>query len=287
MATNRTARTNAATLTPSPSEIRHAERVELLALASKLALAAGDMVRDGRAKRGISAADTKSSATDMVTEFDKASETLIVNGILEVRASDAIIGEEGTDSAGTSGIEWLIDPIDGTTNFLYDLPGWAVSIAATSAKGTEVGVVYVPTTNELFTAVAGEGAFLNGQRLQCSDTDEVALALVATGFSYQVERRRTQARRVAAMLPRVRDVRRFGAAAPDLCYVAAGRVDVYFEQWLGAWDLAAGELIAREAGCRTGSLDAGPARPDSVLAANPLLYPAMHALIEEIDNDHQ
>lgn len=286
MAPNRTTRTNAPTLTPSASEVQHAERVELLALASKLALAAGDMVRNGRAERGISAADTKSSATDMVTEFDKASETLIVNGILEVRPNDAIIGEEGTDSAGTSGIDWLIDPIDGTTNFLYDLPGWAVSIAATSAHGTEVGVVYVPTTNELFTAVAGEGAFLNGQRLRCSDTDQLELALVATGFSYQVERRRLQARRVAAMLPRVRDVRRFGAAAPDLCYVAAGRVDVYFEQWLGAWDLAAGELIAREAGCRTGSIDGGPARPDSVLAANPVLYPAMHALLEEIDNGH-
>ncbi len=263
------------------------DRAELLALASKLALAAGDMVRDGRAERGIAAASTKSTATDMVTEFDKASEALIVSGILEVRPDDAIIGEEGTDAAGTSGIDWLIDPIDGTTNFLYDLPGWAVSIAAASTHGTEVGVVYVPTTNELFTASAGDGALLNGQRLRCSDTDQVALALVATGFSYQVERRRQQAQRVAALLQRVRDVRRFGAAAADLCYVAAGRVDVYFEQWLGPWDLAAGELIAREAGCRTGSLDGGPARPDSVLAANPLLYPSMLALIQEIDREHR
>ncbi len=221
----------------------------------------------------------------MVTEFDKASETLIVGGILATRPDDAIIGEEGTDSPGTSGITWLIDPIDGTTNFLYDLPGWAVSIAAASEQGTEVGVVYVPTTNELFTATAGGGAFLNGQRVQCSDTDQLALALVATGFSYQVERRRIQAQRLAALLPRVRDLRRFGAAAPDLCYVAAGRVDVYFEQWLGAWDLAAGLLIAQEAGCSTGAIDGGPARPDSVIAANPSLFALVHALISEIDDE--
>ncbi len=281
MASDRTARAGATVLTPT-----HQDRVELLALASKLAVVAGDTARDGRAERGIAAASTKSSATDMVTEFDKASEALIVGGILDARPDDGIIGEEGTDSVGSSGIDWLIDPIDGTTNFLYDLPGWAVSIAAASAHGTEVAVVYMPTSNELFTAIAGQGAFLNGRRLQCSGNDQLALALVATGFSYQVERRRLQAQRVAAMLPRVRDVRRFGAAAPDLCYVAAGRVDVYFEQWLGPWDLAAGELIAREAGCRTGSLDGGPARPDSVLAANPVLFGLMQTLIEEIDNDH-
>jgi len=265
------------------STLTLSDRIELLALATRLAVAAGDAARDGRAERGIAVASTKSSATDMVTEFDRASEALIVGGILEARPEDAIVGEEGTDRPGTSGIDWLIDPIDGTTNFLYDLPGWAVSIAAASTDGTEIGVVYLPTTNELFTAMAGEGAYLNGRRLQCSDTDALALALVASGFSYQVERRRLQARRLAAILPQVRDLRRFGAAAPDLCYVAAGRVDVYFEQWLGAWDLAAGELIAREAGCRTGSLDGGPARPDSVMAANPALFPLMHALIQQID----
>ncbi|MCE9622150.1 MAG: inositol monophosphatase [Actinomycetia bacterium] len=282
VASDRTTRPSATVLTST-----HSDNIELLALATRLAVAAGDGARDGRAERGIAATSTKSSATDMVTEFDKASEALIVGGILEARPDDAIIGEEGTDTAGTSGITWLIDPIDGTTNFLYGLPGWAVSIAASSPDGTQVGVVYVPTTNELYTAVAGEGAFLNGRRIHCSETDQLALALVATGFSYQVERRQLHAHRVAHMLPRVRDIRRFGAAAPDLCYVAAGRVDVYFEQWLGAWDLAAGELIAREAGCRTGSLDGGPVRPDSVLAANPSLFPLMHALIEEIDGEHR
>ncbi|MBI4885156.1 MAG: inositol monophosphatase [Actinobacteria bacterium] len=267
----------------SHQEAADTRRAELLALASDLALKAGRMVRDGRAELGIVDASTKSSATDMVTEFDRASEALIVEGILGARPDDAIIGEEGTDTIGTSGVDWLIDPIDGTTNFLYDLPGWAVSIAARSTTGIEVGAVFVPATDELFTAFAGGGAFLNGRPIQCGDTDDLALALVATGFSYQVERRRSHARRVAAMLPRVRDLRRSGAAATDLCSVAAGRVDVYFEQWLGPWDLAAGELIAREAGCHLGGIDGGSLRPASVLAANPKLFPQMLALIGEID----
>jgi myo-inositol-1(or 4)-monophosphatase len=264
-------------------ELNNALRSQLLALASSLATDAGNAARDGRAEHGITSADTKSTSTDMVTEFDKASEQLIVNGIRSARPDDGIIGEEGTNVTGTSGINWLIDPLDGTTNFLYGLPGWAVSIAATSANGTELGAVYVPATAELFTAIVGQGAFLNGRPLHCSATTDVSLALIATGFSYQVERRRRQATRVAALLPRVRDVRRFGAAAPDLCYVAAGRVDAYFEEWLGPWDLAAGELIAREAGCRTGSLDGGQPGTASVIAANPTLYPTILALIGEID----
>lgn len=260
---------------------------DLLALAGRLAVQAGTMAREGRRKRGVSAAATKSTATDMVTEFDKASEELIVGAILTARPDDGIVGEEGTDRPGTSGIDWLIDPIDGTTNFLYGLPGWAVSIAARDADGARVGAVYVPSSDELFTARAGHGAHLNGEPIGCSATDELALALVATGFSYSAERRATQAARVAAMLPRVRDIRRLGAAAPDLCNLAAGRVDVYFEQWLGPWDLAAGELIAREAGCLLGSLDGGPVHHSSVLAATPALFAPMRDLIAEIDRDLQ
>ncbi len=259
------------------------DNAELLQLATDLAVRAGRAARDGRAERGVSATSTKSSSTDMVTEFDRASEALIVSGILGARPDDAIVGEEGTDTPGISGVDWLIDPIDGTTNFLYGLPGWAVSIAARTVAGTQVGVVYVPATDELFTAIAGTGARLNGHAIGCSATDDLALALVATGFSYLPERRALQAQRVAELLPRVRDLRRFGAAAHDLCSVAAGRVDVYFEQWLGPWDLAAGELIAREAGCLTGSLDGGPARPDSVLATNPALFARTQQLIAEID----
>ena len=255
----------------------------LLQLATDLAVRAGRLARDGRAERGVSTSETKSSATDMVTEFDKANETLIVGGILAARPHDAIVGEEGTDTAGISGVDWLIDPIDGTTNFMYGLPGWAVSIAARTAAGTQVGVVYVPATEELFTATSGGGARLNGVPICCGTTDDVALALVATGFSYSVSRRAQQAQRVALLAPQVRDLRRFGAAAVDLCNLAAGRVDVYYEQWLGPWDLAAGELIAREAGCVTSTLDGRPVHHDSVIAANPQLMTPMRALISEID----
>jgi myo-inositol-1(or 4)-monophosphatase len=261
---------------------------ELLALASELAVRAGRMVRDGRAARGVSAAATKTSSTDVVTEFDRASEALIVGAIRDARPHDALVGEEGTRTAGTSGIHWLIDPIDGTTNFLYGLPGYAVSIAACTDDGSEVGqaevgVVYIPSGDELFTAVRGRGAQLGHRPIRCSDTADLSLALVATGFNYRPERRGPQARRVAALLPVVRDIRRLGAAAPDLCYVAAGRMDAYFEEFLGPWDLAAGELIAREAGCLSSAIDGGPISPSSTLVANPHLHARLVAALAEID----
>lgn len=259
---------------------------ELHALACRLAVAAGRMVRDGRASQGIRDAATKSTATDMVTEFDRASEAMIVAGLVEARPDDGMVGEEGTSTAGTSGIHWLIDPIDGTTNFLYGLAGYAVSIAASlspSPADTVVGAVYVPATDELFAAAKGRGATLDGAPIHCSTTTDLRTALVATGFSYQPERRARQGRRVAALLPQVRDVRRFGAAAPDLCYAAAGRVDLYFEHDLGAWDMAAGVLIATEAGCTAGAIEGGPVVPASVLVANPALFEPMQALLAAID----
>jgi myo-inositol-1(or 4)-monophosphatase len=253
---------------------------ELLALAASLAREAGVMVRAGRA-RGIVETDTKSSSTDMVTEFDRASERLIVGRILDARPNDGLIGEEGASTPGTSGVTWLIDPIDGTTNFLYGLPGYAVSIAAASAEGTLAGAVYIPATDELFTATRNGGAFLDGTPIHCSTTTSLAHALVGTGFSYLAERRVAQGRRIAGILPQVRDIRRLGAAAPDLCYVAAGRLDAYFEQNLGPWDLAAGALIATEAGCRLGGYDGSPVTPAEVLAANPALFPAMVQLLAD------
>ena len=259
------------------------DRADLLALAERLARDAGAMALRGRRSGATLRSDTKSTPTDVVTEYDRASEELIVAGLRSARPHDAIIGEEGTDTPGDSGIEWLIDPIDGTTNFLYDLPGWGVSIAARSEADTEVGVVYVPTTDEMFGAARGQGAYLDHRPIRCSATTDLAATLVATGFGYRPERRAAQARRLEALLPRVRDLRRFGAAAPDLCYVAAGRVDAYYEEWLNPWDLAAGELIAREAGCRSGSIDGGPVRPSSVLVAAPGVFDAVAALLAEID----
>ena len=255
---------------------------ELTDLAVQLAHDAGRMIRDGRA-RGLEAVATKSTLTDMVTEFDEASERLIVEGIGLARPDDAIVGEEGTDSPGTSGIRWLIDPIDGTTNYLYGLPGYAVSIAAVDATGGLVGVVHLPATDETFVGVRGHGATCNGEPIGCSSTDRLDQALVGTGFSYVPERRTVQARRVAAVIGHVRDIRRLGAAAADLCYVAAGRLDVYYEEHLNPWDLAAGEVIAREAGCRVGDFTGGPVRHDQLLVSNPLLFDEFVALIAAVD----
>jgi myo-inositol-1(or 4)-monophosphatase len=253
---------------------------ELCRIAASLAREAGRMVRDGRT-RGIGQTASKSSDTDMVTEFDRASEQLIVNRLTHLRPDDAIVGEEGTDTDGRSGVRWLIDPIDGTTNFLYGLPGYSVSIAARTEEGTQVGAVYVPSTDELFTAMRGGGARLDGMPISCTSATLLRHALVATGFSYLPDRRVAQAARVAALIGKVRDIRRSGGAAYDLCSVAAGRVDVYFEQWLGPWDLAAGELIATEAGCRTGSFDGGPVEPSNVLVATPALFEPMVALLRD------
>jgi myo-inositol-1(or 4)-monophosphatase len=257
---------------------------ELVALASALAREAGTMALAGRIG-GIASRTAKSSATDMVTEFDHASERLIVDAIRAARPDDGLVGEEGSLTTGTSGVHWLIDPIDGTTNFLYGLPGWAVSIAALDADGALAGAVYVPSQDELFAARRGGGATLDGTPLRCGVVASAAQALVATGFGYRTEQRARQGARVASLLPLVRDIRRFGAAAVDLCYVAAGRLDAYFEEGLGPWDFAAGELIAREAGCRSGDFGDGRASSDELLVANPALFDEVRSLIVSTAND--
>ena len=253
---------------------------ELLDLASQLASAAGHLAAEGR-RRGTPTGDTKSTATDMVTEWDRASERVIVDGLRAERPDDGLIGEEGSTAQGTSGIGWLIDPIDGTTNFMHALPGWAVSIAAVDGDGALVGVVYVPSHDEMFTAARGRGAACNGRPIRCGTLADPATALVATGFSYDPARRAVHTARLVHVLPHVRDIRRLGAASVDLCHAAMGRVDAYVEEWLGPWDVAAGELIAREAGCRTGDLEGGPARPQQVLVANPALFEPLAALLRD------
>ena len=255
---------------------------ELGALAGDLARRAGRMIAEGR-RSGAGSVDTKSTATDLVTEFDRRSEAMIVGEIRARRPDDGIIGEEGTADAGTSGVHWLIDPIDGTTNFFYGLPGYNVSIAACDRHGPFAAAVYVPATNEMFAAERGGGATLDGDPIRCSATTDVATALVATGFSYSAANRRIQIARLQHILGEVRDIRRMGAAAADLCSVAAGRVDVYFEEHLGPWDLAAGQLIAAEAGCSLGDFSGGPIRPEQVLVTNPALFVPMQALIAEAD----
>ena len=225
--------------------------------------------RGGRARlrgpqaTGVTSISTKSTDTDIVTEFDRASERLIVDGLRAARPDDALVGEEGTDSAGTSGVRWLIDPIDGTTNFLYDLPGYAVSIAAPTDDGTLAGAVYVPAHSELFTAVAGQGAALERRADPLRHDDRrCSTALVATGFSYHVERRRDRRQRIAELIPRVRDIRRFGAAAPTCATSPPAGSTSTSSSASGPWDLAAGELIAREAGLPHGAVRRRTRRPE-------------------------
>lgn len=253
---------------------------ELRDVAERLARQAGEMALAGR-KSGLRDVKTKSTLTDMVTEYDRASEVMVVEGLRRLRPDDSIVGEEGTTHRGTSDITWYVDPIDGTTNFLYDIPLWAVSIGARDSHSAVAGAVFVAGAGEMFTAIRDAGAFLNGSPISCNASAELHTALVATGFSYSPEARTVQAERVAKMVHRVRDIRRFGAAAVDLCFVACGRLDAYFEENLFEWDIAAGDLIAREAGCRTGDFAGGPIRPAQTLAAPPRLFEPLRELIAE------
>lgn len=216
--------------------------------------------------------ETKSSITDMVTATDRAVEELIRTRLLAARPDDGFIGEEGADRVGTSGVTWIVDPIDGTTNFVYGLRGFNTSIAAQLDGVTIAGVVVDPLLDEYFTATIGGGAHCNGDRISCSTQTDLALSLVATGFSYDPARRTAQAEVVSSLIGEVRDIRRLGAAALDLCMVAAGRVDAYFESGLKVWDRAAGELIAREAGALVGGIDGSEPSETFMLAAPPGLF---------------
>lgn len=255
-----------------------ADRTELVRIAETLARHAGDAARDGR-RGSIVEADTKSSPTDMVTEFDKASERLIVDGLVTERPSDGIVGEEGATRPGTSGIVWHIDPIDGTSNFVFDLPMWAVSIGAVDSEGPLVGAVYIPVLGEMFTATRGGGATLNGRPIRASGATDLSTALIGTGFSYDRSRRTAHARLVAELIGQVRDIRRFGAAAVDLCLVACGRLDAFFEEGLSSWDLVAGQLIATEAGAIATDYVGGTVTPAQVLVASPGIHAAFVDLV--------
>lgn len=249
---------------------------DLLALAVEVAHEAGTLLRDGRDSMSADLV-TKTSPTDVVTELDRASERLIADRLLAARPDDGLLGEEGASRSGTSGLRWVVDPVDGTVNFLYRLPSWGVSIACEDGDGVVAAVVYDVPRDVTWTAHRGGGAFRDGVPVACSSVARLDSALVATGFSYESSRRALQATVVADLLPRVRDIRRLGSAALDLCSVAAGHVDAYFEQGLHAWDLAAGGLIAREAGCRVEGLHGATAGRPLVLAAPPVLFGALHA----------
>jgi myo-inositol-1(or 4)-monophosphatase len=197
----------------------------------------------GRAVR----VDTKSTGTDMVTAVDHESERFIRTRLAQLRPGDAFLGEETGGTAGT-GVTWVVDPIDGTTNFLYGHPWFAVSVAAQVDGVSVAGAVVEPVSGRHWTAARGQGSWLDGRALAVSATERLELALMSTGFAYSAERRVRQGRFVADVVGRVRDIRRSGAASLELCAVAAGWADAYIEHGLGRWDWAAGALIASEAG---------------------------------------
>ena len=260
------------------SPLDRAELEILSTLAGSVARTVGARIRQLR-ERGVEIADTKSSLADVVTAADREAELLITQALREARADDGLLGEEGASITGTSGVTWVVDPIDGTVNYLYDLPSYAVSIAATvedhgpgatsDGRRAVTGAVYVPALDELFEAHEGGGARMNGREILASKATELSLALVATGFGYTVERREEQSEVVRQLIPRVRDIRRMGAAAVDLCNLAAGRLDAYYERGLQPWDYAAGVLIAREAGARILALSDEELPGEAMLIAGP------------------
>ncbi|MEU5220922.1 inositol monophosphatase family protein [Streptomyces sp. NPDC020807] len=259
---------------------------ELLDLALEAARRAGALLRDGRPD-DLAVATTKSSPIDVVTEMDIAAEKLITGFLAEHRPQDGFLGEEGASSPGTSGIRWVIDPLDGTVNYLYGLPTWAVSIAAERDGETVVGVVDAPMRGETYRAVLGGGAYAGERRLAVRQpSPPLDQALVGTGFGYVQARRAHQADVAQRVVPLVRDIRRGGSAAIDLCDVAAGRLDAYYERGLNPWDLAAGALIAREAGALTGGRPGQPESGELTLAASPGLFPPVQELLEELGAWH-
>jgi myo-inositol-1(or 4)-monophosphatase len=230
-----------------------------LELAERAARAGGEVLMEyyGRPAIGVG---VKSSATDLVSDADREAERAIMELLGRERPGDGLVAEEGSHAEAESGRRWIVDPLDGTINFLYELPAWAVSVALEDTDGLAVGVVHSPVLGETFCAARGEGAWLaeSGRRLEVSGCDRLERAMVATGFSYEAARREQQAEVVARLLPLARDIRRAGAAALDLAWTAAGRLDAFYEGGLNPWDWAAGHLLVQEAGGVTGWLDGNP-----------------------------
>jgi myo-inositol-1(or 4)-monophosphatase len=261
---------------------------ELLALAVGIAAEAGRLLASWRAQGRPEVASTKSSDTDVVTEMDRQSERLITERVRAVRPDDAILGEEGGQTGSDARVRWVVDPLDGTVNYLYGLPDWAVSIAVEVDGVIVAGVVDAPSLGESYAAAAGGGAWMTrhgsaADKLRCNDPVPLDHALVATGFGYTAGRREVQGAVVGALLPWVRDIRRRGSAAVDLCMVAAGRVDAFYERGLNYWDYAAGGLIAREAGAVVGGLSGKPESTSMAVAAGPGLYPRLVDFLAGLD----
>ena len=250
---------------------------DLLTLAEKAARAAGAVLLD-RWRTPATGVMEKSSATDPASDADRAAEAAIIRCIHEARPHDAILAEEGGASHGDSGVRWLIDPLDGTVNYLYGLPHWSVSIAALEGAQAVAAVVYDPLRDELFRAGHGRGAWLDDGRLHVSEERDLGRVLLITGYSYVAEERLVQARQQAELIGRIRDLRRLGSAALDLAYVASGRVDAYMETFANPWDWAAGTLLVREAGGRVSAVPGVRRGVDGILASGSGVHDALVAL---------
>ncbi len=263
---------------------------DLRELATRLALEAGDLIRNGRPDR-VEVAATKSSAVDIVTEMDARSEAMLRARLADFRPHDAILGEEGGATAGTSGITWVLDPVDGTVNYLYGVASYAVSVAAVwgppdPAHWTVIaGAVHSVVDRRTWSAAADAGATLNGEPIQVSTPASLGKCLVGTGFGYDADRRRSQARVLASVIGKVRDIRRLGSAAIDLCLVGSGQLDLYYERGLNPWDMAAGALVAAEAGALVTGLGGNRAGDAMTVAGNPSRVAELVTILEAAQAD--
>jgi myo-inositol-1(or 4)-monophosphatase len=267
------------------------EPTRLLAIALSVTRGAAELARQMRVE-GVSGVTTKSTETDVVTAADQATERYVREELHRLRPDDAVLGEEAGLTAGVQveetgqsagAVRWIVDPIDGTVNYLYGIPHYAVSLAAEVDGIVVAGVVRNAATGEEWTATLGGGAWRGDVRLSGSGVTHLGQSLIATGFGYAAARREHQARVVGALLPMVRDIRRFGAASLDLCYAAEGRVDGYYEKGLNLWDHAAGGLVATEAGLRVGGLAGAAAGLDLVVAAAPGIWSDLHDALAGLD----
>ena len=251
----------------------------MTALAEAVAREAGEELRRrflAAERRNVS---SKSTPTDLVSEADIAAEELIRRRLIEQCPDDAIVGEEDDDRPGTSGRRWIVDPLDGTVNFLFGIPQWCVSIALEDAEGMRCGVVHDPMRDECWSVERGDPPRLNGEPVSASRRTDLASAMVATGFGYDAAVRESQAALVARLLPQVRDIRRLGSAALDLAWTAGGRYDAYFERGVKLWDIAAGQMLCESAGLVARRLDPAPPAEAGLLVAPPAFVDDLFALV--------
>jgi myo-inositol-1(or 4)-monophosphatase len=254
------------------------DHAELLEVASHAAHEAGRLLLDRfhAPARGVA---TKSTPTDLVSDADRDAESLILDVVSSRRPDDGVVAEEGGGKKSGTGYRWIVDPLDGTVNFLYGIPIWAVSIAVEDEEGAVVGVIHDPNHDDTFTASRGAGALLNSHPISVSEETDLSQALIGTGFAYDAGIRAMQADVVRRLLPRVRDVRRAGSAATDLAWLACGRLDGFYEAHMELWDRAAGVLIAEEAGATVTDLEPPLGAAVGVVAANRHLHDQLRSLV--------